>query len=1163
MLLLLSTASSAGPLQAPSEVEQVWFEDACDTVCSPTVPCVQAARIPCFEEEDPSDPVVWTTCLDAGICDPVDTDADGWPDHEDNCPTVHNPDQASYHGSGPGDACRTVPSCESMVIGGGLCQGSYAPQDLDGCLNPLAPPRPSLFRGISSPEAYEDFGLVATQLPEDHASTVYQDARGPGEHVVIPPRSSNAGRVMLHLESCFEPTCTAPSPDHSPPIAGFVFRTLQAEALGYDQLHGGVRPFSGARSYQSTIPPQAMQDPRHSSLDYDGNQVTGWGIPSYHYAICEASGSGAVEGAAPSDLHNPRACRAWLGPSGEPAWSAAGSALLEGECHDLSALMAFELAGRWELVSNDFTVFVPQDARAYGDHVRVFPRAAPGVPLEAFAYHIAQHPAGELYSTPFHQQCGSADPHHWCNWTQTLRRRGAFHMDEDGDGPVPEAGEWWDDAQGALVQHGFGHGGLTLFEPTLTADGLLLVLNTMDGIWYSVNDHGPCDASGFGRFKPLSLLPYDTDTPATLGGDRVKDHWDLGAYPFRDSAGDPFPPGQRLPGAYPWIDRAGKNVFLGTVASARDGWHAVGGHDTTHLNPDTPVNGPGINGRGFVAMGAWTRGKQVVLDNLLNPTDWVGDLAPDGTRAEFDVALYQGAPLTLRPRGNQLVASFENQLNHLDALSPNLPFDVVWTFQSSTRHHAELAFDDYLSDDALVVAHMNARQEMVTFADGKRPLPSDGFTRADQSSRSYADPQGYAFGRNPYLQNAATGSLAGGAPFEPPRDLRLRGGARVEPVALGGVLGKGVYLDGLNDHADMGFLNPGQSDWFYGVWLDSRETDEDRVRTVWYWPDGSWVGLSSVEIVVYNGPLADVQTIALWDPADPLRDLLLPHGAYFHLGLRSFEDGGARVLAFTIDGDPVFDGVRSWPVDAGFSLDHDLLGGWSWFVLGDPGPAHVSAAWGDRAPFLGWVDELKILRLPPRHLEPNFVGDVAQPNFYHELICNQALGTLRHASPGHQGSTTHEVGCEQLNLASHDTVLELGPQASVATGGHLVDLDCADRVHRNDHSPALVECLRSSALSFHGHTADVARADFSGNAFCQGCHHPSARIDGLLPAALGPGVVPRACDARRQPLDWPAVLGTDRHGLSSNTCVDGTGGYALDAFVEGSALLGGYGKVEP
>ena len=47
-----------------------------------------------------------------GVAAPVDSDGDGVPDNEDNCPNVSNQDQADSDGDGVGDACETVNNAE-------------------------------------------------------------------------------------------------------------------------------------------------------------------------------------------------------------------------------------------------------------------------------------------------------------------------------------------------------------------------------------------------------------------------------------------------------------------------------------------------------------------------------------------------------------------------------------------------------------------------------------------------------------------------------------------------------------------------------------------------------------------------------------------------------------------------------------------------------------------------------------------------------------------------------------------------------------------------------------------------------------------------------------------------------------------------------------------
>ena len=57
------------------------------------------------------------------------------------------------------------------------------------------------------------------------------------------------------------------------------------------------------------------------------------------------------------------------------------------------------------------------------------------------------------------------------------------------------------------------------------------------------------------------------------------------------------------------------------------------------------------------------------------------------------------------------------------------------------------------------------------------------------------------------------------------------------------------------------------------------------------------------------------------------------------------------------------------------------------------------------------------------------------------------------------------------------------------------------------------------------HQAGTPRVDFSSNAFCNGCHVTNHPIPGLRPDALSDTGTLRECDGRRQPMDWPAVIG--------------------------------------
>ncbi|MEO1370017.1 MAG: hypothetical protein AAFX50_22780, partial [Acidobacteriota bacterium] len=382
------------------------------------------------------------------------------------------------------------------------------------------------------------------------------------------------------------------------------------------------------------------------------------------------------------------------------------------------------------------------------------------------------------------------------------------------------------------------------------------------GFFYSYTPNG-CDAAGWTTFKPLSSAYHDWD---------VKPRYGFAKYPVRFPDGSMASYGQRIGAAYPWIDRAGANIFLGGHM-ATYGWKTCDmkftpGDPATAASCLSDVSSQ-INAKNAKAprvFGLWTRGKIVHLDGVLNGSDWTAwaEVTADGDPLtnppsfdnhsaceipfdkHFFVAAFRNAPWEkVRPGNNNDFFTYENIFNHLDHMMPIYPNDLVWTVTAgSNRVNGEVPFDDYLSRDALVLAPMNDRLKMVP--SWVREVPGqatavgvygsrreNGMDQAMQVCEKGApsNPPGCSFGSLPtgtkitrpdlegerfagtdiYLQNNA--NPGGTLP-----SLSLRGGAFIPPITTG-VIGKAVYLDGLNDHIKVEALPSGVSSYYLSLWV--------------------------------------------------------------------------------------------------------------------------------------------------------------------------------------------------------------------------------------------------------------------------------------------------------------------------------------------------------
>lgn len=1050
------------------------------------------------------------------------------------------------------------------------CSGT----NVTNCYNTALPPRPSLIRSLvaARPRRSGDAPNTASTY---YSSDSLVTAGGPVTQPVTQtgPQLSDTRAITFSSELFEVPTAASAStggyneggamqilPWGRSSIDGRLvlgpigsnwnalsFAAFSPENLGYD-LQSQVDPHKRPVSRQRQIGYALLSDPRipngacttsaTTSCVYPAN-ATQWHAPDQVYwDLCTTAASEAAPRTGPNlDTGRARSCTSQN--------SASASDRTDGDCYDVSIVAAVGYA--WsdlaELVSTDLTVFVSRakvapsaasggltGAQAWNntDQTRIYPRTSASA-LPDYHLYDAPWPASEFVAQA-RTLCVENGGPAWCQFLTKQRHIHPQQMTVRGftsNTTLSSPAVPW----GSIL-------GPQLIEPTTTADGRVALFNGGQfGLLYAVNTSADastaCHVDAWGDLRPISRAATDVRVSQTYGFAR---------HPIRDTQGTLVTPGHPVGASYPWIDRKGDNIFFSAEGN-RDAYKDLSG-DSVFDNK---------NGKGNVVVGAWTRGKMVIPDGALNFTDWGNDMRAPEYAFKHAMRLYQGDAIEVRPRGTIHMFSFESQFNHLDALSPTLPQDVVWKVSSDTERNMDLSFDDYLSKDALVVAHMNAplrRPSMVlqanaeaaagglpndnrynAFDDGFTPVLATGrmLTNNNQPENVSNRPQ-YRFTQTPKLQNASTISVGDGGMNIAPAMLRLLGGARVEPVALGGVIGKGVYLDGINDHIEAAFANPNRTNWYFGMWLDAR--DLATLRTVYMFePEvstsghkaASWIAVSANEVVV-QGPMSRQST---W-----IAPRVTP-SSYFHLGIKSTLAGtGAlttRSVQILIDGNPVgipmnfSPAAAPFPATGTFGPGMDMSKGR--FYVGRPVtlPTMFSPP---PPPFQGWIDELRVLAIPAYQNEATF----------QELACNSALGSLARVYAADFsaplgtlertlanratlfGIPANGQVCEQLKLESHSYPNDVGLQDTRTL--------CAARVHKNHDANRCLRAVKFGAQVLTSSSVTQSLSSFAGVGFCVGCHQSSSDpVPGLRSAALLPGVTPLYLDRRRRPTDHARILG--------------------------------------
>ncbi len=737
------------------------------------------------------------------------------------------------------------------------------------------------------------------------------------------------------------------------------------------------------------------------------------------------------------------------------------------------------------------------------------------------------------------------------------------------------------------------------FEPTIAVNGRLMVVRvaSADMTWtdpaggapqitpqhvdivYSWSDtpNEPVDPQKWSAFFPIALAPYDPRINATVG---------FAMEPFRDPSGAPIlnPSAPALDtsadvgGSYPWIDRAGNNLFMETIADrlAPNGdlsklTTALGARYNNSIHPSdmtatTVGTEDGGKHQGICVVGKWTQGKILQIDNLNNDTDFavgMGDGNPSYGPQHRVVDLYQPGTLTSwsnppaswsspalgklllaygrstkfmpaweNDNGN-IIDSLENKLNYKRHATTLVYRDVVWHL-NNCKQTDELVFDDYMDPDALIVSNMTG---LLVHTDP--PLTGGGSTQyfpyfVHHTGWNEATKQ---FSSAPRLQNAASPKPSR---WSVPSYGQVVGqGAvptgRIEPAAAGGVHGKGFWLDGTNGieyaiPAQVGGQSFDDHVWYVGLFLDTRENNDVAAVRILRFPDGTELWLESrAQFQFKNASGQIVHRIHVPAPlaSGSMLSDLVPNGGWCHIGLQISAQG--RGVDFYLNGLP----YSRWESNAG-----------GVFRVGS-GTLTVGSSAGQPIGFRGWIDDFKVLA---------HAVDL-------ESACNHAGGTLVGFLDGYTGPWKTDYA-DRYPAWVHERIsaaLRANGETPCNSYACFYDYRGDYGVHRESIGALTangdVVHLRSAVHFPEGpRFNNRPRPDALTNKFCLSCHHGQGD-PGLDLIPLAPFAINAPQDPRRQPSDPPSLLFgnipaglVDTTGLPSTSIVAPAGGVYVDNY---------------
>ena len=712
-------------------------------------------------------------------------------------------------------------------------------------------------------------------------------------------------------------------------------------------------------------------------------------------------------------------------------------------------------------------------------------------------------------------------------------------------------------------------------------------------------DQEQCNPELWTDLFPISYAYSDTGE----NSNNMRERYKFARYPLRDSTGKVIDPGVDIGGSYPWLDEDAANLFFTHSGNDRFYNEINGQMKVPYEEPaagpdyDTPKSAGKIdkfessgNTTGLSVAGFWTFGKIVVLDGLLNNTDYLFEVSTnnvspkDMTRL---LKLYNRAPVNqiyeptgmTRERGDNVIkddlhpdlqintdifGSLENKFNYLEQMKPTTPKDVVWHVQNG-RLGTEVTFDDYTSPFVLINTPMNAAIVPNKHGGTLPGITFDGIKEAefidslliDDSSRAFnapldqgSDEEGNDFEHYLVFQNAATSPDS--ILKVPSYGLPHGSGMRVEPIAKGGIYGKGLWMswknglqfevpDQTGDSTNIDLTN--QKDWYVGVFVDPRWSNPNGVQEhVLFQIDREGYNMSIVlaksQESFDNAEESHIgyDYLRVYRNGELVGHRALPPGLEFyhkthttwgwrHIGIQ-FHDDRPQVL---------IDGMKIGKISAtGNGTTYTLK---NLFRPQSGDKITLGRKPGGADGVRGWFDEFKV---------------IARKITNHEEQCNIARGTLALPSSGSPSGNkwvqksnlygkwvTREISNALGKIDSNGNPVEYPRYVCVAeygndermSGSNFAELVVTSpKTHLKNLDEALpggYELPREQLLTDGAALIyDQPRPDQSTNSFCLSCHLSPARVPfaELNISALQPISKVVQLDDRRQPSQPPRIL---------------------------------------